>query len=625
MAGIQVPDGFKFQQMRGKEKMIKKLRRWCWVLMLSFGSWGALQAQDAKLAQQYFMDGEYEKAAILYDKLFATNEANTFFFDRYIDCLLQLRRYDDCEKAIARQIRKQPEETGLYVTYGRLFDQQNRTDEANEQYRRAIDKLPRERYAIIKLANAFSVLNKYDLAIATFEKGANLLNDREVFAYNLGDLYRRKGDGPKMIEQYLNSLAANPERLDNVQTIFQRYLLKEDLQELQRQLYERIQAEPNTIYYPELLTWVFLQSKDYSNAFRQVRALDRRMRENGSRVFQLASIAANDGAYDAAIEAYDYIVEQKGAESSFYLDAKRESLRCRRLRVVEGFRYTDADLKVLEEQYEAFLNEFGRNRNTASIIMEQANLEAYYLKNLAKATALLTDVIAYPGLNARLQAEAKLSLGDFLLMGGEIWEATLLYSQVDKGFPDDLMGQEARFRNARLSYYAGDFQWAQSQFDVLKASTSKLIANDALDMSVFIMDNLGLDTTAVPLELYSRADLLVFQNRFEEAFLTLDTLLQQFPEHDLQDDVWYLEAKIFHKKQQFDAEAASYEKIMKKDPKGIRADNALFALADLYEHQLGNKEKAQELYEKVFLDYASSTFAVEARKRFRILRGDKIQ
>ena len=443
-------------------------------------------------------------------------------------------------------------------------------------------------------------------------------------AYNLDELYRRKGDTEKMIEQYLNSLAANPERMGTLRTIFQRYLSDEDFEVLQKQLYERIQEKRNDLYYPELLTWVFIQRKDYKSAFRQVRALDRRMRENGMRIFQLAEIAANDGDYEAAIAAYDYIVEEKGTTSSFYLDAKRESLRCRRNRLTEGYDYEKEDLLELEQMYETFLAEFGKSKSTGQIIIEFAELEGLYLNNLDKAILLLEELVGYPDLNLYVKSNAKLDLADFYLIKGEIWEATLLYSQVDKLFKDDLLGHEARFRNARLSYFNGDFEWAQSQFEILKASTSKLIANDALDLSVFIMDNIGLDTTTIAMQLYAQAELLVFQNKFDQAFAKLDTLKDDFPMHSLQDDVSFLKAVIYKKQRKYEEAARYFQLIVDNHQEEIRADNALYELAQLYENQLNNKDKAMELYERLFVEFNSSILAVDARKRFRELRGDNI-
>lgn len=597
------------------------------ILLLAFASPIILSAQDndSKLAQQYYNDGEFEKAAVLYDKLYQRNGKNDYYFNRYMDCLLALEDYKRAEKVIKKRLKKDSKQVQLYVTYGNLYERQYEDEKAQEQFQKAIKKLPSDRFAVTRLANAFVNLTKYELAIQTYEKGSKLLKDENVFAYNLGDLYRRKGDTEKMISSYLNSLADNPSRLNSMKTLFQRYLGNDDFMELQTQLYSRIQDDDKTVAYPELLIWVFIQKKDYKNAFRQVKALDKRLKENGGRIYQLAEIAANAKDYDSAISAYDYIVAEKGHMSSYYIEAKRESLTCKRKKIVEGYDYTQEDLKTLEGEYESFLEEFGRRKSTATIVAELADLEAFYLNDLDKAIGLLSELIEYKGLNRYILAKGKLSLADFYLMKGEIWESTLLYSQVDKEFKDDILGHEARFRNAKLSYYAADFQWAQAQFDILKASTSKLIANDALDLSIFIMDNLGLDTIATPITMYSKADLLVFQNRFDDAFAKLDSIDNMFPGHNLQDDVLYLKAQVFVKKREYVKAEAVYQKIIDEHVEEIRADNAMFELANLYEKQLNDLEKAKTLYEKIFIDFSGSTFAVESRKRFRVLRGDAVQ
>ncbi|MEZ4958090.1 MAG: tetratricopeptide repeat protein [Saprospiraceae bacterium] len=583
-------------------------------------------AQDAKLAQQYYQDGEFEKAAIIYKKLYDAQNHNDYYFDKYIECLIATEAYSSAETALEQELKQNPKNIRMYVLYGNLYERQFKEPEAEAQYQKAIKKLPADQYEITRLASTFSKLTKYDLAIQTYEKGSELIKDKQVFAFNLAELYRRKGDIPKMVENYISTLAAYPERLNTVERQMQRYLSSdEDYLELQSQLYARLQDEPDAVQFIELLQWNFIQKKDYKNALRQAKALDKRLGENGARVFQLATTAYNDKDYDAAIKAFDYIVEEQGKSSSFYLDAKRESLRARRNKLVEGFSYTEPDLREIEKAYEIFLDEFGRNKTTATIIAELADLEAFYLNDLDKAIALLDEMINYPGINIQTQCSGKISLGDFYLMQGEIWESTLLYSQVDKTYPNDHLGHVARFKNAKLSYYNGDFQWAQAQFDVLKASTSKLIANDALDLSVFIMDNLGLDTTDQALRLYAQSDLLTFQNRFDEAFLKLDSLVQLFPEHSLEDDVLYSRAAIYMKLRDYEKAASLYGEIVEKYPDEIRADNSLFALAELNERQLNNAEKAMEYYEKIFIDYSNSTFSVEARKRFRKLRGDNIQ
>lgn len=586
-----------------------------------------VKGQNTRLAEQYYQDGEYEKSAQLYQQLAEENSKNSFFFDRYIVSLMALDQYEEAESAIKKQIKKNPKDGKLLVTYGKLLEQQVKTAEANKQFDKAIEQLVAEQYQITQLANAFISLTKYEYAIRVFERGAELLKNRELFAYNLGDLYRRKGDTAPMIENYLNAIAVDKRRANQIRTIFQRFLDKEGLLELQKQLYARIQenATEKDPTFPEMLAWVFIQRKDYAGALRQEKALDKKLGENGTRVFRLGQLAANDKDYATAIKAFDYIFNEKGSASSLYLDAKREGLFTRRLAITDGYAYTTEDLKILEEAYETFLAEFGSNPASAPIVIQLAELEARYLNDIPKAIHLLDALVASPNINPELLAEAKLALADYYLIEGDIWEATLLYSQVDKAFKEDLLGHEARFRNARLSYFKGDFEWAQSQFDVLKASTSKLIANDALDLSIFILDNMGLDTTTEALQLYADAELLVFQNKFEEAFSKLDELALAFPSHELEDDILYLKANIYLKKREYLVAANLYQEIVDKHPKSIRLDNALFAMAKLYENQLDDKPKALGLYETLFIDYSNSILAVEARKKYRELRGDSIQ
>lgn len=582
------------------------------------------QAADPNLANQYFSDGEYEKAASLYSQLVEKERRSDYYFTRYIECLSKLEKWDEAEKAVKKQLKDQPENNTLYVVYGNIYEEQGKEAEAAAQYDRAIEKMASDYAAVIRLANMFLNDSKYDYAIKTYERGESLTKEKNRFAYNLGDLYRRKGEPVKMTEQYLNALAADPGKLPTLQTIFSRSLAPEDILELQTQLYARIQENENPDYI-ELLAWSFVQRKDFKSALRQYKALDKRLGESGQRIMRLADDASEARDYDAAIAAYEYIMTEKGQSSPFFYDSKREAMQCRRRKITEGFNYTQLDLTTLEAEYESFLTQYGKSHLSATIILQLAELEAVYLRNLPKAISLLEELKLVPGVRPNILARLKINLGDYYLMHGDIWESTLLYSQVDKAFKEDTIGQEARFKNARLSYFNGDFQWAQAQFDVLKASTSKLIANDALDLSVFIMDNLNLDTTSDAISLYASAEMLVLQNRYEEAFLKLDTLARDFPEHSLQDDILYLKGRIWDQQRNYEKAIPLYQEIAEKYKEDIRADNALYALAQIYELKQIDLEKAKEIYEKIFLDYSGSVFAVDARKRFRVLRGDKVQ
>jgi len=401
--------------------------------------------------------------------------------------------------------------------------------------------------------------------------------------------------------------------------------VKEDEQkeELQSQLYKRIQKNDNNVNFIELLAWSFVQQKDFESAFTQMKALDKRLDEDGSRVMNLAKQAIQEKEYTAAIYSYEYVME-KGQVNRHYLTANQGVLNARRLKLTNNLSYAKEDVLALETDYKSFLEEFGRNSRTVMAMKQLSNLQAFYLFDEVQAVSTLEEIIGLPNVNPLFIAESKLDLGDFYLLTGEVWESTLLYSQVDKDYKDGALGEDARFRNAKLSYYLGDFEWAQTQLTVLKASTSELIANDALDLSIFITDNLGLDTTAIPMQMFARSDLKIFQNKTQAALQTLDSINTKFPGHALADDILFAKARINIKEQKFE-EAASYlEQMIANFPADLLTDNALFMLGELYENELEDKSKAYNYYETIILDHSGSIFTTEARKRYRKLRGDQL-
>jgi tetratricopeptide (TPR) repeat protein len=599
-------------------------RKFLLILTIIFFSFIA-NGQITRLANQYYSNGEYEKAVELYMRIINENKGNhDFYFTRMIDCYISLKKFELAQKIISEELMENPTKINLYVTLGNVYERMGNKEKADREYSKSIGLLDSNIEAISNLAKAFTGLTMYEEAIEVYEKGGELLGDKRRFALNLANLYQRKGDESKMITNYLygvQPMVGNPTR---VFEYFEKNLSPESYDDLQSQLYTFIQKEPQTIIYPEILQWSFLHSKAYKKALRQARALDRKLGESGGRVYEVGMVAYNDESYDVAIEAFEYILDSKSINSTYYLDAQRALLNAKRNKVTQTFTYTTEDLASLDLEYANFLSDFGTNTQTAPLMIEYAEFQALYLNDLEKAREILQKVIGFGGLKQEIVAKAKLDLGDYYLMDGERWESSLLFSQVDKDFKEGVLGEQARFRNAMLSYFMGDFEWAQEQFDILKSATTRLISNDAIDMSVFIMDNLNLDTTSVPMELYATSELLIFQNKYDEAIVKLDSIQLLFPEHTLLDDILYSKAQIAKSRLRPQEAIGYYNEIIEKYPEEIRCDNAIYELAKMYELQMKAPEKAKVLYEKLFMEFESSTFAVDARKRFRVLRKDEL-
>lgn len=583
-----------------------------------------LTAQENRLAEIYFNDGEYEKAATMYKSLFDKNKALTYYFQKYTESLIALKRYEEAEVSVKNEIKINPLEPQYLVTLSNIYEKSNQPEKAEKCHNEILSILKKKPELTDLVARTFISMNMYDLAVKAYISAAESMNNPKLYSFNIADLYRRLGQSDNMIKYYLLGIEQFQGNMSYLIQTFERSLDADEIVKLQTQLYAQIQEVPTQLLYNELLEWTFINQKDYKKAMRQARSMDRNLNENGARVFNIGNIAYNDKDYDTAIECYSYIVDTKSINSSYYLEAKRSLLNARRNKITSGFNYTKTDLISLQNEYDTFLADYGRNTQTAQFMVEYADFEALYMNDLTKAKSILDQVISFGGVPLNIIADAKLKLGDYHLMEEDQWEATLLYSQVDKSFKEGVLGEQARYRNAKLSYYLGDFEWAQDQFDILKSATTRLISNDAIDLSVFIMDNLNLDTTATPLQLFSKAELLIFQNKLEEAMLTLDSIAKTYPEHSLLDDILYVKAQIYKKKLMSKKAVECYNIILEKYPTEIRADNALFDLAWMNENQFKDLEKAKELYLKLFTEYTASTFAIDARKRYRLLRGDNL-
>ncbi len=582
------------------------------------------QQQDLKLAQQFFNKGEYEKATPLYKKLFDASPTNSYYYKNYLKCLVALKDFESATKLIKKQKKKRKNDPTLIIDMGYLYKQQDKIEQANSEFEKAINQLEPKSNSIRNMASSFKQLEEPDYAIACYLKGKELLKDPTAFAYDLATSHKNKGEYDKMITHYLDYLTIQPDKEQIVKNEFQKILPFEKYKDaLESQLYRRIQNQPEELLFPELLIWFFIQDKNYEDAFIQVKALDRRLNEDGQRVFELAQSAAIDNQFEAAITGYKYVIE-KGNTSPMYEPARIAMIGTKMKKLQYDTNYTELELQELEADHLTLLEEIGRNPSTTATMTSLSKLYAFYMYDLDKAIEILEEVIAMPAASRQDKARAKLSLGDFYIMKDDVWEATLYYSQVDKDFQDDILGEDARFRNAKLSYYTGDFEWSQAQLNILKASTSELISNDAIELSVFIMDNLGLDTSLVAMNMFAKADLLIFQNNADKAYTVLDSIENMFPGHALADDILYRRGQIEFKKRNYEKAAEHWEEVLGKFATDILADNALFYLADLYDNYLDQKPKAKEYYQNIIVNYPGSLFIIEARKRFRKLRGDTI-
>ncbi|AVI50388.1 hypothetical protein C5O00_04105 [Pukyongia salina] len=575
--------------------------------------------QNELLAKNYFDRGEYDKALSLYDKLYSKNPGRLDFFLYIIQSNQQLEKFSVAEEMLIEKLSGRRIIPQLYVELGYNYSLQDKDSLSQVNYRKAIEytlENPVYAYSIGKSFEEYSLL---DEAVEVYESAMDRDPNKD-YNVQLARIYGELGKLEEMFDTYLNLMQSNPAYRSIAKRNFSQYVTEDPINEanviLRKTLLKKSQSNPNTLY-NELLSWLFIQQKDFKKAFTQEKAIYRRDQRDLTGIVDLALIAMGEKDYESAREIVDFIIENAPT-----MQAAMQGQQYRMKIMLDTAQLKD--YPRIETEFEKLLESFGKNGNSYGLQLDYNHFLAFQAGKKEKAIANL-KILANEELSIYQQARVKMELADILVFDEKFNQALIYYSQIQKKVKNDVLAQEARFKVAKTSYYKGDFQWAQVQLDVLKKSSSQLISNDAMELSLMIRDNSLEDSTQTALKKFARADLLALQNRFPEAIAALDEILLNHKGEKIEDEALLKQGKLFESTLQFEKAEANYQKIIEFYKEDILADDAFFRLAKLYETQLGAPEKAKDLYEQIIYDFADSIYFVEARKRFRMLRGDAIE
>lgn len=620
------------------------MKKLLFIVLLLFSCGGPLmaqQSQEEQLAMQYYKDKEYDKAVELFEKIHA-KKPDSYIYYYYFHSLLELERYDDAEKMLKKQVKAYPNVPRYKVDQGYVYERAGDNAKAEKIYQECLKNLQAKETAVSELNNAFMSRGKYDYAAETILKGRKLLNNEQYLSKSLINIYKIQHQNDKIVDEIIALVKTDNEKyLNDVQTAIQDLLMDdEDNQQymsIRTALQKFSQKNPNNILCIKELYWISQLHKDFEEAFALAKALDKRLKVEGVFTYELALAAADNHDYNTAIEALNYIIK-KGEEAHNYVRAKMKILDVKYMQLIETSPVKMVDAVNLEQDFRKALEENGIHSGTMDWIRKYAHLLAFYVNKPQEAIDVLNQAMTATRDNKE-KNQYKIDLADVQLYTGEIWDASLNYSQVDKDMPNDVLGNEAKFKNAKLSFYIGEFAWAKSQLDVLAAATTKLIANDAIYSSMLISDNLeeeeggdesdtlGLFSNSegnLALKMYAKAEFLIFQNKDDEALRALDSVMILSPFGTLVDDALYQKALILIKQKNYFEAEKLLKRIVEDYGDELLADDALFQLAELYEYYLKDITQAMEYYQKILKDYSDSLYVVQARNRYRMLRGDNL-
>ena len=572
-------------------------------------------SQNDQLAMNYFDKGEFEKALVSFQDLLTSQPGNGFYFQQTIECYQQLKKYDVAEKAILERYNKF-KQSSLLVELGANYQLQKDDSKAKKYFEQALDKIKKNPAEVYGIAPVFERKVLIDYALKSYEMALEM-DPNMNFNFQMAVLYGQKGETDKMIEKFLEESFKNPQNLILIQNQFTRFMNENaDVtfnEALRKALLIRIQKNQD-VFWNQYLSWFYVQQKEFGKAFIQEKAIYKRNPESLSNIVNLAQIAVEEEEKETAKEILSFILE----------NSKDTDLQMQAHYFLTEMKINDPlikDYSEIEKDLVSLLNQYGITPYSIKLQLLKAHFDTFQMKNPIQGKAILKTALELP-LNEYQKADVKMELADIFLFEEKFNQASLYYSQIEEDLKNDVIGHEATLKSAKTSYFKGDFVWALKQFKELKSVSSQLIANDALEYFLLINDNTLADSTQTSLKQFARGDYLVYQNKPQEALLQFQDISKNFKGKEIESVTLYRLGKIYEKLGDYPSALSQYQQIINQHAEDIYIDEALFFTAEIYSRKLIDVEKAKTFYEKLVFHHQDSIYFVEARKKYRELRGD---
>ncbi len=577
-------------------------------------------SQSEKLANSYFIKGEYEKAIMLYKPLYESTPIRRDYFKNLLSSYQQIEKFELADSLIQDQFKKFPKQTFLAIEIGYNYELQKEFEKAKIYYDKAIQEVKENPNSSFMIGETFRQNHLLDEALLSYQI-AKANNPKLTTEFNEAQIYGEKGDLDLMFDAYLDLIEKNEKYYETIQRYIALFITDDPVNStniiFKKHVLKRAQNNPNDSW-NILLSWLYMQQNEYDKALVQEKSLFKRNPTSLERIQEVGTISFEKNDYKTAQNSFLFISENS-TDKFTKLHAEIYLLQTENI-----FAKTNTERIEIDQKYQKLIADYEISPNTIYLQIAYANFLSFSFDQPEKGIEILENALPFAP-DKFEKGKLKINLADILVYTDQFNQALILYSQVQRELINSSLAQTARFKVAQTSYFKGDFKWAQTQLKVLKSSTSQLISNDAIDLNLVIANNIAKDSVQDALKLYAKADLLAYQNKNELAIKILDSVLIHFKGHEIEDDALYKQAKLYTKTNTYELAESNYLKIMTISPDGVLRDDACFALAELYNYQMNLPEKGKEMYQKIIFEFPSSIYLVDARKKFRILRGDEIQ
>ena len=602
--------------------MIKKIITIILFAFSLYAQQSPLDQNQFMLAESYEQRGDFAKAVEIIETLNKKDPANIQYFNKLNSLYLQLKKYDESAALINSRIISTPQDISLYGLLGSTYYTAGDRTKAYQVWDDTAEKFKTNPMTLRIISNYAIEKRDFEKAIEYLNRGKEISKDPFLYSYDLGELYQITMRYREAAGEYCDLIKANPSQYQQIESKILSYSNKPNALDETIEVVEKYKSDDISFSY--LLARLYIEKKNYDEAFDLYKEIDKRQNTKGADLFSFGEFVYRDGEYKTASEVFKFLIENYSDQQNIPL-AKLGYAKTQEALFIQKYNAANPEwktffipAKVEENEIESVINAYQEIVKVYqhSEVAIEANLRmgilyAYYINDLDVAQNYFA-IIAYDYPMSKYASLSFVELGNIKMLQAKLDDAEKLFQSVIKLPRANVEDKShANYQLARIFSFKNDFESARKYLMSVMGNLKDNIANDAIELSI-LLNTAKNDSSN--LSLYCNAEFLTEQKRFSEAkdlYLQLSQNPQAFVFHSI---AKLRAAEMLIATDVFSAAIADLSLIVEEAEKNIYADKALYLQGQIYQYGLKDSVKAVESYESLLAKFPKSLFLDEARQ-----------
>lgn len=601
---------------------------------------GELQAQinnEFQIANRLMQQQRYEDALVILEKLSGQHPNTYLYFDRLIECKVQMKEYDEAISMVESNIDLQRSVGPSRILLGELYHLKGDTSAAYSIWDRNLTNFSDQLQIYVNTASAMIERRAYKKAIEVYKKGRVHFNNEMLFMTEVPNTYLQGGMYEEAIAEWLNLIQVNPQQMYGVQRLLMRYndpiLYDITIIELEDIIARTELKDPAYKEFYTLLEWLLLENKLYRRAYATALEYESRTSNYNYSLFNVGRDLVNNNEFELAIDAFNFYIERTNGEVSWLAVEEKAEAMTRWAKYLAdnslGARgKKDSLYNYSVSLLDTLISETRTYSRMSDVYIKRAELALDHVFDLNKAQQATDQLKKLPDMNDT--PESNYLDGRIFLAQREFTSARISFTRSNKKAESGPMAEKTRYFLALTDFYAGDFEFAQIQLKSLGRQNTSYYANDALELRLWVQDGLAEDTTGAVIKPFAEAHYQYSVGNNAEAEQQLLAIANSTAPTPFKDDAYILMAK--KSENQSLEYVSSISQFLENTPYLSMRERLMWERTRVVEgaYSLGNEEnilfngtpileRLINYYEELILEYPQGFYAPYARKRLNEL------